>query len=81
MSKKDLPDSLQSQYSGQGEHAGQAELRGVERRKQWQDRRSGQDRRNRERLRLLSYDCRTGLPRRAADRTGELSDGDVWWRK
>ncbi|HEB82609.1 MAG TPA: hypothetical protein ENJ11_07085 [Gammaproteobacteria bacterium] len=77
MSKKDLPDS-QSQYSGQGEHA---ELRGVERRKQWQDRRSGQDRRNPERLRLLSYDCRTGLPRRAADRTGELGDGEVWWRK
>lgn len=53
----------------------------VERRKQWRDRRSGKDRRNAERLRLVSYDCRTGLPRREADRTGELSDGDIWWRK
>ena len=53
----------------------------VERRKGWQDRRSGNDRRNAERLRLVSYDCRTGLPRREADRTGELSDGEIWWRK
>jgi len=53
----------------------------VERRKQWRDRRSGKDRRNPERLRLVSYDCRAGLPRRAADRGGELSDGEIWWRK
>ncbi len=75
MSKKDLPDDLHNKQSGQTKACS------VERRRQWQDRRSGQDRRNPERLRLLSYDCRTGLPRRAADRAGELGDGEVWWRK
>jgi hypothetical protein len=39
------------------------------------------DRRNPERLRLVSYDCRSGSSRRAADVTGELTDGDIWWNK
>ena len=51
----------------------------VERRKHWRDRRTGSDRRNPQRLRLVSYDCRSGQPRRQSDIAGELSDGDVWW--
>ena len=54
----------------------------AERRKHWRDRRRpGEDRRNPQRLRLVSYDCRSGLPRRQADVGGELNDGDVWWNK
>ena len=54
----------------------------VERRKHWRDRRaSSEDRRNPQRLRLVSYDCRSGQPRRQADISGDLSDGDVWWNK
>ena len=53
----------------------------VERRKHWRDRRVNDDRRNPERLRLVSYDCRNGSPRRAADVAGELADGEVWWNK
>ncbi len=53
----------------------------VERRKHWSDRRACEDRRNPERLKLVSYDCRSGLPRRQADINGELADGDVWWNK
>ncbi len=53
----------------------------VERRKDWIDRRAGGDRRNPQRLRLVSYDCRSGQPRRQADIGGELNDGDVWWNK
>jgi len=53
----------------------------VERRKDWNDRRAGDDRRNPMRLRLVSYDCRSGRPRRQADVSGELGDGDVWWNK
>lgn len=53
----------------------------VERRKQWRDRRAGGDRRNPERLRMVSYDCRSGQPRRSADVGGELADGDIWWHK
>jgi len=53
----------------------------IERRKHWRDRRAGDDRRNPERLRLVAYDCRSGLPRRAADVSGELADGDIWWKK
>ncbi len=53
----------------------------VERRKDWNDRRASDDRRNPQRLRLVSYDCRTGQPRRQSDISGELNDGDVWWNK
>lgn len=53
----------------------------VERRKDWCDRRAGDDRRNLQRLRLVSYDCRSGQPRRQADVGGELADGDIWWNK
>ncbi len=53
----------------------------VERRKHWRDRRVAEDRRNPQRLRLVSYDCRSGQPRRQADVTGEVSDGDIWWNK
>ena len=53
----------------------------VERRKDWSDRRNGGDRRNPQRLRLVSYDCRSGQPRRQSDVGGELADGDVWWNK
>ena len=56
-------------------------IESVERRHAWQDRRSGNDRRNLQRLRLVSYDCRTGQPRRKSDLAGELSDGDIWWDK
>ena len=58
-----------------------ANVETIERRKHWRDRRLSSDRRNPERLRLVSYDCRSGLPRRTADVTGELTDGDVWWNK
>ncbi|MBE9565093.1 MAG: hypothetical protein IMF17_07585 [Proteobacteria bacterium] len=53
----------------------------VERRKHWRDRRASDDRRNPQRLRLVSYDCRSGQPRRQSDIGGELADGDVWWNK
>ena len=58
-----------------------ANVETIERRKHWRDRRVSGDRRNPERLRLVSYDCRSGSPRRVADVTGELTDGDVWWNK
>ncbi len=60
---------------------GIANVEAVERRKHWRDRRAGGDRRNPQRLRLVSYDCRSGQPRRQSDVGGELSDGDVWWTK
>ena len=58
-----------------------AKVESVERRKHWRDRRASNDRRNAERIRLVSYDCRSGLPRRQSDLAGELSDGDIWWQK
>lgn len=58
-----------------------ANVETIERRKHWRDRRVSDDRRNPERMRMVSYDCRSGSPRRAADVAGELSDGDVWWTK
>ena len=58
-----------------------ANVEAVERRKEWRDRRSGDDRRNTERLRLVSYDCRSGQPRRASDLSGELADGEIYWHK
>jgi hypothetical protein len=58
-----------------------ANVETIERRKHWRDRRVSDDRRNAERLRLVSYDCRSGSPRRASDVAGELSDGEVWWNK
>ncbi len=59
-----------------------ANVEAVERRKHWRDRRQATgDRRNPERVRLVSYDCRSGSPRRAADLAGELADGDIWWNK
>ena len=61
--------------------SGVSNVEAVERRKHWRDRRVSNDRRNPERLRLVSYDCRSGLPRRASDVAGELADGDVWWNK
>ncbi len=51
----------------------------IERRKGWSDRRTEDDRRNSQRLSLISYDCRTGQPRRQSDIGGKLNDGDVWW--
>lgn len=51
----------------------------VERRSHWRDRRQGGDRRNAARLSLMKADCRSGVPRRAADLGGELSDGKIWW--
>ena len=53
----------------------------VERRMHWRDRRTDSDRRSSMRLSLNSADGRSGPPRRAADISGELSDGDVWWNK
>lgn len=53
----------------------------VERRKHWRDRRTSDDRRNPQRLRLVSYDCRSGQPRRQSDIGGELAEGEVWWNK
>jgi hypothetical protein len=58
-----------------------ANVESVERRKHWRDRRAGADRRNLERLRLVTYDCRSGQARRLSDLSGELSDGDIWWNK
>ena len=51
----------------------------VERRKHWRDRRNVPDRRNPERIIHSGYDCRTGEPRRQADVSGELTEGDIWW--
>ena len=56
-----------------------ANVEAVERRKHWCDRRTVADRRNPARLRLITYDCRSGFPRRASDVAGELAEGDVWW--
>jgi len=53
----------------------------VERRKKWRDRRASNDRRNPQRLSLVSYDCRSGQPRRQSDIGGKLNDGDIWWNK
>ncbi len=53
----------------------------IERRKHWIDRRGGEDRRNPQRLKLVSYDCRSGQPRRRSDADGKLSDGDIWWNQ
>jgi hypothetical protein len=53
----------------------------VERRKHWLDRRKGKERRASGRIQVSSFDCRSGLPRRASDVGGELADGDVWWNK
>ena len=58
-----------------------ANVETIERRKHWRDRRVSDDRRNPERMRMVSYDCRSGSPRRVADVAGELTDGDVWWNK
>lgn len=58
-----------------------ANVESVERRKHWRDRRANDGRRNSERMRLVSYDCRTGLPRRQSDLTGEVADGEIWWNK
>ena len=60
---------------------GVASVEGIARRKLCRDRRTGDDRRNLERLRVVSYDCRSGHPRRAADVGGALADGDIWWHK
>ena len=54
-------------------------IEAVERRERWRDRRQCDGRRNTERLRLGTYDCRSGGPRRNADVAGELSDGKIWW--
>jgi hypothetical protein len=51
----------------------------VERRKHWRDRRSGGERRNLGRLALTVDECRSGMPRRTSDLSGELSDGEIWW--
>ncbi len=56
-------------------------IEAVERRKHWRDRRVESDRRNPARLRLVTYDCRSGAPRRESDIAGKLSDGDIWWDK
>mgnify|MGYP001820378583 CR=1 FL=1 len=59
----------------------ESSLQSGNRRRHWRDRRTGHDRRNSERLNKSSYDCRDGSPRRAADISGELSDGEIWWNK
>lgn len=53
----------------------------AERRKHWRDRRKGDERRSPQRLKMSAYDCRSGQPRRSADVSGELSDGEIWWHK
>lgn len=53
----------------------------LERRTHWRDRRLGKDRRNSGRLSLTKYDCRSNQSRRAADVSGELSEGEIWWNK
>ena len=58
-----------------------ANVERVERRRHWSDRRTGSDRRSFGRLRLTSFDCRSGLSRRASDVAGELADGEIWWHK
>jgi hypothetical protein len=50
-----------------------------ERRKHWRDRRVNADRRSPQRLQRSTYDCRSGIPRRASDLGGELAEGEVWW--
>jgi hypothetical protein len=53
--------------------------RSAERRKHWRDRRSVPDRRNPERVSHSGYDCRTGVPRRQSDVSGESVEGEIWW--
>jgi len=60
---------------------GTGDVEPTERRKHWRDRRAGADRRNPQRLRLVSYDCRSGQPRRQSDVAGELNEGVIWWNK
>ena len=50
----------------------------VERRMLWRDRRTENDRRCLARLNLQTDECRSVLPRRVADISGELNDGAVW---
>lgn len=50
-----------------------------ERRKHWQERREFPDRRNPERILHSVYDCRSGVPRRQSDISGDQVDGDIWW--
>lgn len=52
----------------------------IERRKHWRDRRMESDRRTPERLLHSGTDCRENSPRRSSDVSGELHDGEVWWR-
>jgi hypothetical protein len=58
-----------------------ANVEKVERRRHWRDRRNGNDRRSNGRLQLTGTDCRSGLPRRASDLSGELAEGEIWWNK
>lgn len=50
-----------------------------ERRKHWRDRRAFPDRRNPERISHSGYDCRSGVPRRESDISGDQGDGEIWW--
>lgn len=59
----------------------ESNVEAVERRHHWRDRRSGTDRRSMDRVKLSSFDCRSGEPRRTADVGGELAEGDIWWKK
>ncbi len=52
----------------------------IERRKHWRDRRATVERRNPARLSHSGVDCRSGVPRRAADISDALADGDIWWK-
>ena len=58
-----------------------ANIEAVERRKRWRDRRKDSERRSSGRFSLYGVDCRSGLPRRASDVSGELTDGEIWWNK
>jgi len=51
----------------------------IERRKHWRDRRAFPDRRNPVRLLHCEHDCRSGVPRRQSDISGEQADGEIWW--
>ena len=58
-----------------------ANTEAVERRKRWRDRRKDSERRSSVRFNLSGVVCRSGLPRRASDVSGELTDGEIWWNK
>jgi len=76
-----LLDQFKSKVPAMPKKNSVANVEKVERRRRWNDRRSDNDRRCSSRLQQSGTDCRSGLLRRASDRGGEISEGEIWWNK